>query len=278
MIKMQLKYFIRIAYNTQPGRINIISVHWEALANLVTASGGVCYDVAAQSTKLVGEKTASLIEYLVENHFTTLDKVHLLGHSLGAHCCGFAGKYLTIGKLPRITAFDPARPDFDNKGPSERLHLTDAEFVDVIHTATKQWSLLGTLTGGLLPFPVGMREPVGHRDFYPNRGTHQPGCYLQLKKLPVLCSHSRSYAYYADSIRYRNDRIFLAVPCKGLKQLEDGDCLESYVERSNGNQTTKSAATIMGEDTTRSPNDVGAIYYVKTSFMSPFPLDVISRG
>lgn len=66
------------------------------------------------------------------------DKIHLIGHSLGAHISGFAGKgyqSLTYGqKLPRITGLDPANPCFHDTTSNNRLDETDARFVDVIHT------------------------------------------------------------------------------------------------------------------------------------------------
>jgi len=258
-------------------QMNVISVNWETLANLATASGGICYDVASQSTRLVGQKTAKFIEYLVKHGYTTLDKVHVLGHSLGAHCAGFTGKFLTIGKLPRITGFDPARPQFDDKGPRDRLDFSDANFVDVIHTATTQWRLLGALSGGLLPFPVGLRTPVGHKDFYPNKGTHQPGCYLQLRKLPVLCSHSRSYAYYADSIRYRRNKGFIADKCKSLQDLETGVCSQVVTGNRVVNRTQSPSTLVMGEFTLTNPDTRQEIYFVRTDYKSPFPLDIVKE-
>jgi hypothetical protein len=60
--------------------------------------------------------------------------------SLGSHCAGFTGKYLKIGKLPRLTAFDPARPAFEDKPPEERLDYTDAEFIDVCQLKNIQYN------------------------------------------------------------------------------------------------------------------------------------------
>ena len=39
--------------------------------------------------------------------------------------------------------------------------MTDADFVDVIHTDLKG---------------LGIDQPIGHLDFYPNGGDVQPGC------------------------------------------------------------------------------------------------------
>ena len=50
--------------------------------------------------------------------------VHCIGHSLGAHVCGFAGKEV---KLNRITGLDPAGPGFTFKEPHQRLDKSDAQ-------------------------------------------------------------------------------------------------------------------------------------------------------
>lgn len=50
--------------------------------------------------------------------------------------------------------------------PLVRLDVTDAKFVDAVHSNAAPIFL-----GGL-----GMPEPVGHVDFYLNGGQTQPGC------------------------------------------------------------------------------------------------------
>lgn len=64
-----------------------------------------------------------------------------------------------------LIALDPAGPLFDfvyTRNQTESLDSSDAQFVDVIHTA-------GTT--------FGVMRPIGHADFYPNYGTApQPGC------------------------------------------------------------------------------------------------------
>lgn len=47
-----------------------------------------------------------------------------------------------------------------------RLDPSDADFVDVIHTDD----------GGLKNLGFGATQEMGHVDFFPNGGTHQPGC------------------------------------------------------------------------------------------------------
>ena len=66
-----------------------------------------------------------------------------------------------------LSGLDPAEPHFSKTDPIVRLDPTDADFVDVIHTDAGPF-----LSGGL-----GIFEPVGHVDFYPNGGIEQPGCH-----------------------------------------------------------------------------------------------------
>lgn len=50
-------------------------------------------------------------------------RIYFLGHSLGAHVCGFAGKYLTelkdpdVRRFDRVSGMDPAGPLFANDVP-----------------------------------------------------------------------------------------------------------------------------------------------------------------
>ncbi|XP_026741662.1 pancreatic triacylglycerol lipase-like isoform X1 [Trichoplusia ni] len=74
-------------------------------------------------------------------------RIYIIGHSLGSHIAGVAGKRvqeLTGEQIGRITALDPAGPCFSNVSASGRLDKTDAKYVDVIHT-----------NGGML----GLKEP-----------------------------------------------------------------------------------------------------------------------
>lgn len=109
----------------------------------------------------MGEEVARFISKLIDMGADP-EHIHLIGHSLGAHVAGAAGKIFK-GRMSRITGLDPALPSFDHyKEADQRLDQTDAQFVDIIHTCA------GTL---------GLFAPIGHVDFYPNGGTpSQPGC------------------------------------------------------------------------------------------------------
>lgn len=118
---------------------------------------------------------AAFLEFLSSEGQISLDDVHVLGHSLGAHVAGYAGSYVPR-KLARITGLDPAGPAFETpylKDPGDRLDSTDANFVDVIHTCA------GSL---------GFLRPIGHVDFYPNGGTFtQPGCPIFSSRMISAC-------------------------------------------------------------------------------------------
>ena len=110
--------------------------------------------------------TGILIQNIINEFNVSTSSFHLIGHSLGAHVVGYAGKWLN-GKLAHITGLDPAGPYFEGvKNPAARLWHTDAKFVDVIHTDAQP----------LIKFGMGMYETCGHVDIYPNGGRTQPGC------------------------------------------------------------------------------------------------------
>jgi hypothetical protein len=57
-------------------------------------TGGIYY-TAAENTIVVGLKLASFLLQLKLN----FNKIHCIGHSLGAHCCGFIGKMKQIDRI-----------------------------------------------------------------------------------------------------------------------------------------------------------------------------------
>lgn len=151
--------------------------------------------------------------------------MHIIGHSLGAHAAGEAGRRLQ-GRLGRITGLDPAKPYFQDTPEEVRLDPSDAMFVDVIHTDIAP----------LLPsFGLGMSQKVGHLDFFPNGGEEMPGCnknilssitdldnLLQGIRSVVSCNHRRSREYYYSSIL--NPDGFLGYPCASYQEFQENGC------------------------------------------------------
>ncbi|CAG0892715.1 unnamed protein product [Darwinula stevensoni] len=131
---------------------------------------------------------------------TRIEEVHVVGHSLGSHLASYIGstlKDMGWGNLGRITGLDPAEVHFEYADPRVRLDPEDALFVDVVHTDAsplaiggKMWILIlrvsakGNIVerrGLFLMTGLGIVQPSGHVDFYPNSGARMPGCGFSLQ-------------------------------------------------------------------------------------------------
>ncbi|BES87648.1 Lipase [Nesidiocoris tenuis] len=214
---------------------NVICVDW----NYFTRNPNYFWVVSEMLP--VGEFIGDFITFLA-NEGLTEDRMHIIGHSLGAHVSGFAGKRLQAnGLIPaRISGLDPAAPDIMYKSAWKRLSSTDARFVDCIHTC-----------GGLL----GMAEAICQVDFYPNGGINvQPGChFFDAGK----CSHGRSYQFFAESVDpthhfsgQKCHSVVVGVPYNCGGELAD---MGYYV-----------------------PPKTRGIYYLTTASSPPFALDIDS--
>ncbi|XP_056291592.1 inactive pancreatic lipase-related protein 1-like [Pseudoliparis swirei] len=181
------------------------------------------YAQAANNARVVAAQVASMITFLMVNEQQTADKFSIIGHSIGAHAAGDVGT--RIPGLTRITGLDPAEPYFQDTDAAVRLDISDAAFVDVIHTdATPFKSNLG----------LGMSQSVGHIDFYPNGGELMPGCsankgtptdldalWQGTKKFDT-CNHVRAYEYYSESILTKQG--FVGFPCSDKDSFDAGKC------------------------------------------------------
>lgn len=107
------------------------------------------YFKARSAIFLVGPLLAKFIDFLVSNTDITTSDIYLVGHSLGAHIAGIAGKCVTKGRINTIFGLDPAGPMFFTFVPKERLDMHDASYVEVIHTSYQ-----------------GFGKPIGSSDFY----------------------------------------------------------------------------------------------------------------
>ncbi|XP_069126907.1 pancreatic triacylglycerol lipase-like [Argopecten irradians] len=200
-------------------RMNVIIVDWGS-------GSGFPYTQAVANTRVVAAEVAAMITYLNTAAGTTSQQYHLIGHSLGAHVCGYVGE--TIRGLGRITGLDPAEPNFKDTPPEVRLDANDANFVDVIHTDGSEYD---TISG------YGMKNPSGDIDFYPNGGRNQPGCthetwtnvvsHLNLGPQGVgqmlACSHDRSIYLFIESINGRSCTM-KGYPCENFQNFVIGQC------------------------------------------------------
>ncbi|KAJ8984335.1 hypothetical protein NQ317_012555, partial [Molorchus minor] len=190
------------AYLSRKEARNIILLDWSELAAFPW------YGAAVANVKYIGLRLKQFIEAFHDSGEIPVDKLHIVGFSLGCHIAGISGKLLRKDlRIPRITGLDPALPEFSLNGKyintTTRLTATDADYVDVIHTDS-----------GIFGFPIS----IGHADFYPNGGRAlQPGCqpsYLVRQRLVnyvVACSHVRAWRLYAESVR--DERTFPATKC-----------------------------------------------------------------
>lgn len=94
MIKRLINFF-DLAYDLRGG-YNFILVDSKRL------SAGPWYPAAVTNTYVIGRAAASFIDYLVSRGLS-LESLHLIGMSIGAHAAGIAGHFLKSGKPYRIT-------------------------------------------------------------------------------------------------------------------------------------------------------------------------------
>lgn len=207
------------------GNYNILTLDWTIMCN------GSYFKAAFIQVNDMGTAFAPILMKMFENGLD-IEKFHLIGHSLGGQLAGIIGRVLHNQSgnslmLKRITALDPAFPGFLNTPISPSVSGDDAEFVDIIHTDS---GIYGT------PFAL------GDADFFPNGGLgKQPGCPLRnfepLTDLD-LCSHRRSWAFWAESVIGKTEP-FWAIPAKKYTD---------FITGKNKNYTTMEDIVVMGNN------------------------------
>lgn len=160
-------------------------------------------------------------------------------HSLGGHIAGLTGKRVRRGRLHSVVAMDPAGPLFSLRNSGDRVHYTDASYVEVIYTDR----------GGL-----GFDEPIGHANFYPNWGSGQPGCGWDIGG---LCSHNIVEDFFEASINPAN--VFRATQCRSFSGIRLRTCIDSGPSRRMG-----------GEPVMDGVSAPETVFFLETNARSPF--------
>lgn len=217
------------------GGYNAVFVDWSRAASEF-------YVIPLLLVPEVGRMVARQLDAWHEAGTLNISNVYLVGHSLGGQVAGFAGKFTTKGKVPRITALDPALPGFSVRSlTSSHITATDAQFVDVIHT-----------DGGT----YGVSYATGHADFFPNGGRRlQPGCPPNSRMLSDedFCSHWRSWRFFAESMN-ASLPAYYGVACPSHEDFVAGRC--------DGNQRV-----VMGFNT---PPSTRGTFYLETEAAAPY--------
>ncbi|XP_012256057.2 pancreatic lipase-related protein 2-like isoform X2 [Athalia rosae] len=223
---------------------NVIIVNWERGAE-------TSYATSVANTELVGRQLALILMDTFKLG-SSPNRLHIIGFSLGAHVAGCTSEMLKKKNLlvERITGLDPASPFFKNhliRQRSKKLDISDARFVDIIHTDGSE-----SLVDGF-----GLLKPMGHVDFFPNGGREQPGCTDVKNSVVVshqndesldkniICSHLRAWQFFVESIQSQLQKCkFIAWPCpRGAADFLKGNCFprETSLSQEMGYKTNFAA-------------------------------------
>ncbi|ODM89347.1 Phospholipase A1 [Orchesella cincta] len=158
-----------LQYGPGPSKANIIVATWGPLSTPFPLTFSLnWYTHVLENVPIVGERIGDFIKFLVGQEVVRLDQIYLIGHSLGAHVMGIAGKQVqkTFGnnqKVGRITAkqlllfsliirmlgLDPALVGKWPEDDSLNLINGDAFFIDIIHTNSGKLGMIGQVNNKL---------------------------------------------------------------------------------------------------------------------------------
>lgn len=175
---------------------NVVVVDWSAGSNTRL------FSTARGRVGTAGGVIALFIDDLHRGGLINLGTTMIVGHNLGAHVAGNAGKQTTRGVIGAIIGLDAAVTNF-NPGDADRLSNLDAQYTENIHT-----------NGG----GNGFADPITRASFYPNWGSSQPGCGIDLTG---NCAHERSILFYAESI---TSSRFIGTQCANYQQIVTRHC------------------------------------------------------
>lgn len=200
--------------------------------------------------------------------------IYGIGHSLGAHVMGVAGRnskafdrisgqnimigfaFFSLASTFSLSGLDPAGPCFEKVQNSKAVNFKDAKFVDIMHTDGYDSKLNPTEWF----FPVnhyGSLVPTGSIDFYPNYGYDQPGA----GGFKLAGNHLRAIELFHWTITNPGKMI--------TNKVLDG--LPDYDEPVEKTIPAKISVE-MGfyADRTRLPPNSTSLYYIKTNAAEPW--------
>ncbi|XP_029055718.2 phospholipase A1-like [Osmia bicornis bicornis] len=206
------------------GDYNVIVVDWSSISRRP-------YVWTSNQVPKIAQFIGTMIDYL-QTQGMNPSQLTIVGHSLGGHIAGLSS-YYAKNKAQYVVALDPAGPNFHLNGRGSRVSKGDATYVQIIHTSNL----------------LGLTMNLGDSDFYPNGGSAQNSCKMDVGG---SCSHSRSYEYFAESI---NNNGFLARRCGSYKDFGNGRCNSNPIGYMGG----------------LLPNfNVEGSYYLNTNSRSPY--------
>ncbi|XP_055599514.1 inactive pancreatic lipase-related protein 1-like [Uranotaenia lowii] len=200
------------------GEFNMITVDWGV------GAGTINYLTARNRVASVGEIVARMVDTLVATTGVSYNSINLIGHSLGAHAAGNAGR-MVASPLNTIIGLDAAGVSF-SLSDNDILSPNDAQYVEVMYTAA-----------GSLGFDL----PLGHSNFFPNGGRSQPGCGIDLSG---SCAHSRAHQLYAESISTTIG--FRSTRCASLDEINGGACTPSGPDALMGGEPSNRGLGVEG--------------------------------
>jgi len=211
------------------GDFNMVQVDWSAGAVTIN------YLAARNRVQEAGTVVGNHMDFVNLHTNAAFSAMSAIGHSLGAHVAGFAGRAVSRGVLQTITALDPALPLFSIGNAATRLHSSDAVHVESIHTDAGR---------------LGFDDPIGDASFYPNFGRSQPGCGIDLAG---TCAHERANPFFAESVS--NPNAFWGTRCSGHAAILASNC------------PSVGASTPMGGPTL---THASGVFFMPTNAGSPF--------
>lgn len=87
---------MRAAY-LEMADLNVLAVDWSELLAMPI------YFMSVSNMMGAAERVAEVVDFMVKTGILDLDRLHIIGHSLGAHLAGVTAENIQSGPVKRIT-------------------------------------------------------------------------------------------------------------------------------------------------------------------------------